>query len=385
MHSSNGVFIPVYPSLRPTELFAAPSEHWKHVFPFNRSSGLWTFSGRVALHAGIQRLGLPPQSTILFPSYFEGAEINTLLASGFKLRFYHVDRNFHAALEDIEKRLDDDISALYVIHYFGIPQRLAPILALCRRHGIALIEDCALSLFSSDHDIPLGASGDMALFSVYKTLPVPHGGFLVSKMGFPNVALHKPPSRSTFFQTADLLVQHIKTQAPGRMLLERLWTTTENLRRTLAKTTVVSGSTEWDPRLLCYSASPIVGRLIQAVKPAEIVRRRRNNFTFLLSMLADTGAPAITELSQGVCPLFFPLLVNERAQFRQALSARGIGSVSFWSKNHSACPEPFVSAAARWRQQLVEIPIHQQLHEEHMERIGHTCAELLNKPCYRTT
>jgi len=121
--------------------------------------------------------------------------------AGHKLTFYRIADDFSADLDDVEERIGEDASALFVIHYFGFPQRLGPIKALCDRHGLKLIEDCALSLFSRDEEGPLGRVGDLALYSVYKTLPVPHGGFVVTKgtRGYPPLRpLHacRPPSRS---------------------------------------------------------------------------------------------------------------------------------------------------------------------------------------------
>src|SRR5262245_42829462 len=40
-----------------------------------------------------------------------------------------------------------------------------------------LVEDCALSLYSRDPSGRwLGSTGDLSIFCLYKTLPVPHGG-----------------------------------------------------------------------------------------------------------------------------------------------------------------------------------------------------------------
>ncbi len=64
--------------------------------------------------------------------------------------------------------------------------------ALAERHGLPLIEDCALSLLSSDGDRPLGTTGDVGIFCLYKTLPVPNGGALVVNGGKP---LQPAPSR----------------------------------------------------------------------------------------------------------------------------------------------------------------------------------------------
>src|SRR5207302_10768735 len=93
-------------------------------------------------------LGLAPHSTILVPSYHEGIELDALLAAGYRLRYYRVDQDLRVDLDDVERRLDPSVAALYVIHYFGLPQPLAVLREFCDAHGLRLIEDCALALFS---------------------------------------------------------------------------------------------------------------------------------------------------------------------------------------------------------------------------------------------
>ncbi|MFO0768789.1 MAG: DegT/DnrJ/EryC1/StrS family aminotransferase [Nitrospiraceae bacterium] len=68
---------------------------------------------------------------------------------------------------------------MYVIHYYGILD-LTEILALCRRHRLAaLIEDCAMALYSRREGRPVGGDGDVAVFSLWKSVAMPFGGALV--------------------------------------------------------------------------------------------------------------------------------------------------------------------------------------------------------------
>src|SRR5439155_6559464 len=83
----------------------------------------------------------------------------------------------------------------------------------CEAHRLRLIEDCALSLFSRENGTWLGSVGDLALFSVYKTLPLPHGGFLVTKAAQATTALSPAPLASTLVQMRDLL--HHSLRAAG--------------------------------------------------------------------------------------------------------------------------------------------------------------------------
>ena len=65
-----------------------------------------------------------------------------------------------------------------LIHYLGFPGPVQEVRALCQRRGLALIEDCAHALFSRLGDRSLGTFGDLAIFSPWKSLPLPDGGLL---------------------------------------------------------------------------------------------------------------------------------------------------------------------------------------------------------------
>ena len=249
--------IPVYPTLPPSALLMPGTAKWRGWFPFSSPTGTWTFSGRVALYHGLPILKLPPESTILVPSYYQGVEIDTLLAAGYRLRFYRIDENLNLDLEDVERRLDGDVSALYIIHYFGFPQPLVPILEFCQEKGLKLIEDCALSLFSRGGSTWLGSGSDLALFSIYKTVPIPHGGFLVTKEEKPSIRLRSAPFMSTLVQTKDLIHKNLKASGID-CLDEWIARLTSLMRKSIGwnrKQTIGAGGASWDPRLLEYNAS----------------------------------------------------------------------------------------------------------------------------------
>ena len=374
MFSSQKRFLSAYFTLSPSSLFARGSDAWKQVFPFTSPHGAWTFSGRVALYCGLRQIQLRPESTILVPSYFQGTEIDTLIAAGYKLRYYEIDNNFDVDLTDVERKLDSDVSALYIIHYFGLPQRLGLISSFCQKKGIKLIEDCALSFLSKEGEVRLGSQGDIALFSIYKSVPLPHGGYVVTKNPVESPQLQAPPLYSTALQTGDLVAQHIRgASADG--ILNRVWNRTQNLRRGIADKTVVSGTITLDQKTLGYSASKVASHLMRLVDPQFVIERRRANFALLHSKLRHLSALKIDTLPQGACPLFYPIIVDDKPRFRANLLNRGVGSVNLWSQPHPASPCEATTQVTKWRSTILELPIHQQLDGNDVERVAH---EVLN-------
>ena len=73
-----------------------------------------------------------------------------------------------AALEDVLK--DHSIKAVIVTHLYGQLADITTIAALCRTHGVALIEDCAQACGAADATGAMaGSFGDIACFSFYPT------------------------------------------------------------------------------------------------------------------------------------------------------------------------------------------------------------------------
>src|SRR5439155_18302972 len=118
---------------------------------------------------------------ILFPSYFEGVELNALLAAKVRPRFYPIHRNMRVEPTEVLRCLGPKTKAIYLIHYVGFPGPVQELSVACRRSGLLLIEDCDQALLSNCAERPLGSFGDVAIFSIRKTLPVPDGGALVAE------------------------------------------------------------------------------------------------------------------------------------------------------------------------------------------------------------
>ncbi|MCX5704161.1 MAG: DegT/DnrJ/EryC1/StrS family aminotransferase [Candidatus Omnitrophica bacterium] len=134
---------------------------------------------RTGIRHACRLLGLGSGTEVLAPAYNCGSEIDALLDSGASVVLYRIDRCCKIDIEDLRSRITSKTKAIYVTHYFGFPQGMGEIRELCSIYKIYLIEDCALSLFSSDGLKKLGDCGEIAVFSLPKTLPVPDGGVLV--------------------------------------------------------------------------------------------------------------------------------------------------------------------------------------------------------------
>ena len=75
------------------------------------------------------------------------------------------------------------VQAILAPHYFGFPANIKSLVSLCKIYDVAVVEDCAHSFLTKIDDQPVGSFGDIAIFSMRKTLAIPDGGALVSIVG----------------------------------------------------------------------------------------------------------------------------------------------------------------------------------------------------------
>ena len=177
------MFVPVEHSLDPA-LMLPTHRPSRAVFPMSVPDHMYFHRARNAIYHLFRSLRLAPGETVLVPDYHNGNEVQAIRAAGVTVRFYRVGRNLEIDLEHLTTLArTTDARVLFAIHYFGWPQPVKELLALCETHGMILVEDCALSLLSETLGRPLGSFGRYATFCLYKTLPVPNGGVLVANDG----------------------------------------------------------------------------------------------------------------------------------------------------------------------------------------------------------
>ena len=370
------MYVADWPPLNPLHLLtrgdAAPS-----IFPFDAAHRTFAFVARNLIYHLFRTLKLPPGASVLMPEFHSGVEVWAVRAAGVPVHFYPINRRFEPDLETI-RRLARDTHArvLYFIHFAGWPQPLDDLMAIAREFDLITFEDAALSLFSNDGERPLGATGDYACFCLYKTLPVPNGGLLVQNRHAVdlNVQWRACSTASLAGRTSDIVIDWIRDRSdPIGASLTRL---KRAVGRALSAGGVARlpvgdispefGSTGFDLDKMNVAISPLCRRLLTRADGAAIRARRRRNFLFLKECLGGRVPFVRDDFPDGMCPLFAPLVVDDKIAVVEALRTRGVGAVGFWNYGHPEA-ESLMSGETRFlRQHVLELPIHQDLTPSHI-------------------
>jgi dTDP-4-amino-4,6-dideoxygalactose transaminase len=141
-------------------------------------------SGRTGLLLALDALGLKEGDEVLIPDFTLAAMPGLLLARGLVPVFVDVDpRTWHLDPSRLEAAIGPRARAVVATHLFGLASDMPAILDIARARGLFVIEDCAQSCGTRLEGGPVGAFGDLALFSFNtgKNMAAFGGGMLLAR------------------------------------------------------------------------------------------------------------------------------------------------------------------------------------------------------------
>jgi dTDP-4-amino-4,6-dideoxygalactose transaminase len=130
--------------------------------------GVAVANGTDAIHLALRALDVGPAHEVITPAFTFIGTAEPIAYVGATPVFVDVDpRTFNIDPAAVERAITPRTRALIAVHLFGQCADLAQLQALCRRRGIALLEDCAQSI-GADWDGRRCASwGAAGCFSFY--------------------------------------------------------------------------------------------------------------------------------------------------------------------------------------------------------------------------
>ena len=278
--------------------------------------------------------------TVLMPDYNSGNEVLALEAAGATVCYYPVGKDGQVDVADVERLCGvHQPDVLYVIHYLGWPQPMQQLADLSRRRGMWLVEDCALALLSDAGTKPLGTFGHWSIFCLYKTLPLPNGACLVENgehlSALEHIDLRQAGLPSVIGRTAELMVRNIRSRS------DSLGAAMESMKRAAGRAAGAMdvprakvGDIGFDIDEVNLAMSEISARLLKHLDFDDIRSRRIANYRRLAQRLDGFVTPLHSQLPEGVCPLLFPILVEDKHAVAELLRSDGIDVLEFW--NHGA-------------------------------------------------
>jgi dTDP-4-amino-4,6-dideoxygalactose transaminase len=347
----------IWPTLPPDLHYRKASSRLP--FPLDQENCRIFSRARHALWQACQAVGLGDGDVILVPAYHHGSEVEALIQAGLQVRYYEVNPCLEPDAEALDGLLDEQVKALYLIHYLGFPQDAAYWRRWCDERNILLIEDAAQAFLASRDGQPVGSFGHVAIFCLYKTYGIPDGGAVICSPP-PVPAAMRPPSG--YWRMLKRHANWLASRWGGIGVLHLL----------------VKPTVAWFKRIgerphaefeLGNPATPptlVTNNLVRKVIDATTAEQRRSNYRFLLEHLRDMVPPAFATLPEGASPFAFPLQVEHAREFLQKLHKRGVLGLLFWINPHPSLPVDDFPLSKQLREGVLAVPVHQELTTENL-------------------
>lgn len=140
-------------------------------------------NGTVALHLALLALGLGPGDEVIVPTLTYIASVNAIAYTGATPVFVDsLPDTWQMDPQDVQRKLTPNTRAVLAVHLYGHPCDMDALVAIARKHGIFLVEDCAEAIGSKYKGRHVGGFGDIGTFSFYgnKTITTGEGGMVVT-------------------------------------------------------------------------------------------------------------------------------------------------------------------------------------------------------------
>jgi perosamine synthetase len=139
-------------------------------------------NGTVAIHLALMALGIGEGDEVIVPDLTFVATINTVIQAGATPVLADVDPGtWTLDPDEVERLITPRTKAILPVHLYGHPCHMDELMAIARKHGLLVVEDCAEALGSLYKGRPMGSFGDAATFSFFgnKTITTGEGGMVL--------------------------------------------------------------------------------------------------------------------------------------------------------------------------------------------------------------
>lgn len=124
-------------------------------------------SGLDALWIAFRVLGIGKGDEVIVQGNTYIASVMGITINGATPVFVEPDSYFNIDADRIEEKITDRTKAVLVVHLYGQASNMAPVVALCKKYHLRLVEDCAQSHGAKFGDRMTGTFGDIGCFSFY--------------------------------------------------------------------------------------------------------------------------------------------------------------------------------------------------------------------------
>lgn len=148
-----------------------------------RAYGAAVANGSAALDVAVAALGLGKGDEVILPTFTIISCAASVVRAGATPVLVDSDPDtWNMDPAQVEKKITSRTRAVMVVHIYGLPVDMAPLLEIARRHDLRIIEDAAEMHGQTYRGKPCGSFGDLSAFSFYanKHITAGEGGMVLT-------------------------------------------------------------------------------------------------------------------------------------------------------------------------------------------------------------
>lgn len=149
----------------------------------SRNHGIAVSNGSAALDIAIKALGIGKGDEVILPTFTIISPAQSIVTAGAIPVLVDSDLNtWNMDVTQIESKITNKTKAILVVHIYGLPVDMDPVIELCKKYNLFLIEDAAEMHGQTYKGKKCGSFGDISTFSFYpnKHITTGEGGMIMT-------------------------------------------------------------------------------------------------------------------------------------------------------------------------------------------------------------
>ena len=147
-----------------------------------KKHGIAVSNGSAALDIAIKAIGITTGDEVIMPTFTIISPAQSIVtAGGIPVLVDCNADTWNMDVTQIEAKITSKTKAILVVHIYGLPVEMNPIVALCQKYNLKLIEDAAEMHGQTYNGQMCGGFGDISIFSFYpnKHITTGEGGMIL--------------------------------------------------------------------------------------------------------------------------------------------------------------------------------------------------------------
>jgi len=147
-----------------------------------RKHGIAVANGSVALDLAVYACGITEGDEVIMPAFTIISPAAAVVRVGAKPILIDSDPlTWNMDVTKIEEKISSKTKAIIIVHIYGLPTDINPILLVAKKYNLIVIEDAAEMHGQNYYGKPCGSFGDISTFSFYpnKHITTGEGGMIV--------------------------------------------------------------------------------------------------------------------------------------------------------------------------------------------------------------